>query len=86
MSNSHWCIMGNTNTDTLHIDFETRSQVDLKTAGVYNYASDLSTEVLMMGWAFNDEPAKVWLPDETFPKRIIDHIRSGAYKIGRAHV
>jgi hypothetical protein len=25
--------MGNTNTDTLHIDFETRSQVDLKTAG-----------------------------------------------------
>jgi DNA polymerase len=64
--------------DKLHIDFETRSQVDLITAGVYNYASDLSTEILMMGWAFNDEPVQVWLPDEPFPTRIIDHIKQGA--------
>jgi DNA polymerase len=64
--------------DKLHIDFETRSQVDLITAGVYNYASDLSTEILMMGWAFNDEPVQVWLPDEPFPARIIDHIKQGA--------
>jgi DNA polymerase len=69
--------MGNTNTDRLHIDFETRSEVDLKTAGVYNYASSLDTEILMMGYAFNDDPPEVWLPDRPFPQRIKDHIRKG---------
>ena len=69
--------MGNTNTDKLSIDFETRSQVDLKTAGIYNYASSLDTEILMMGYAFNDEPAQVWLPDQAFPERIKDHINNG---------
>ena len=37
--------------DKLSIDFETRSQIDLKVAGIYNYASSLDTEILMMGWA-----------------------------------
>lgn len=63
--------------DFLSIDFETRSDCDLIARGIYNYASDLSTEVLMMGWAFGDEPAVVWLPDEPFPQRIIDHIKAG---------
>ena len=69
--------MGNTNTDKLSIDFETRSQVDLKTAGIYNYASSLDTEILMMGYAFNNDPPEVWLPDQAFPERIKDHIRNG---------
>jgi DNA polymerase len=64
------------NTDALRIDFETRSDVDLKERGIYNYASDISTQILMMGWAFNDEPVKVWLPDHPFPQRIIRHIKT----------
>lgn len=60
--------------DTLHIDFETRSQADLKKVGIYNYASDPSTQVMMMGYAFNEEPAQLWSPDESFPQRIIDHV------------
>ena len=32
----------------LWIDFETRSRCDLPAKGVYNYAQDMSTEVLCM--------------------------------------
>jgi DNA polymerase bacteriophage-type len=51
------------------IDFETRSRCDLKAKGVYNYAQDLSTEVLCMSYAFDDEEVQTWtsgpLPDFT---------------------
>lgn len=63
--------------DILSIDFETKSQVDLFAQGVYKYATDPTTQVLMMGWAFNDEPAVVWTPDQPFPQRIIDHVKAG---------
>ena len=46
----------------LWIDFETKSACDLKTAGVYNYAQDISTEVLCMSYAFDDEPVQTWVP------------------------
>ena len=53
----------------VYIDFETRSRCDLKNKGVYNYAQDLSTEVLCMSYAFDDEDVQTWtsgpLPDFT---------------------
>ena len=53
----------------LWIDFETRSRCDLKAKGVYNYAQDLSTEVLCMSYAFDDDEVQTWtsgpLPDFT---------------------
>lgn len=63
--------------DFLSVDFETRSQCDLFKEGVYRYATDTTTEILMMGWAFNDEPAVVWTPEHPFPKRVIDHVKAG---------
>lgn len=45
---------------TLYIDFETRSPVDLKTAGLYNYATDPRTEVLCLGYAFSDAGVCLW--------------------------
>lgn len=63
--------------DILQIDFETKSQCDLLTVGVNKYATDPTTQVHMMGWAFNDEPAVVWTPDQPFPQRIIDHVKAG---------
>ena len=45
----------------LFIDFETYSAYDIR-KGVYNYASHPSTEILMMAYAFGDEPVKLWLP------------------------
>jgi len=51
------------------VDFETRSACDLKSAGVYNYAQSLSTEVLCMAYAYDDGDVQIWtggpLPDFT---------------------
>jgi len=60
----------------LQIDFETCSQVDLKTAGVYRYAMHKSTEILMMYWAFDDEEPVGWFPGDKWPDRITLHIRN----------
>ena len=45
---------------TLHLDFEVSSAVDLKTAGLYRYAADPSTRVLLLGWAINNQAVQVW--------------------------
>ncbi len=58
---------------TLWVDFETRSACDLKAAGVYNYAQDSSTDVLMMSYAFNDGEVQTWLPDQPFPAAVAQH-------------
>jgi DNA polymerase len=49
------------------IDFETRSRCDLKSKGVYNYAQDISTEVLCMSYAFDDGEVVTWLPGQPLP-------------------
>ena len=64
----------------LFCDFETKSACDLKKHGVYNYAQDLSTEVLCMSYAFNDEDVQTWTPDNPFP----DAVRNYTGQI-RAH-
>lgn len=46
----------------LHLDYETRSEADIKKVGAYAYAAHPSTRVLMLGWAFDDEPVQLWLP------------------------
>lgn len=69
----------------LSIDFETRSAVDLRKAGVYVYAQDSSTEILCMAYAFDDEEPELWEPVcgrtthyyNQCPERIGDHIQSG---------
>ena len=58
---------------TLWVDFETRSACDLKTAGVYNYAQDSTTDVLMMSYAFDDEDVQTWTPAQPFPERVRNH-------------
>jgi DNA polymerase len=41
------------------LDFETRSECDLKTAGVYNYARHPTTQILCMAFAFNNDSVNV---------------------------
>ena len=57
----------------LWLDFETRSQCDLPSRGVYNYAQDRSTSVLCMSYAFDDEDVVTWTPDQPFPQRVAQH-------------
>ncbi len=48
---------------TIHIDYETRSAVELKDAGVYVYAEDESTDLWCAAYAINNGPVKLWTPD-----------------------
>ena len=69
----------------LWIDFETRSRVDLGAKGVYNYAQDISTEVLCMSYAFNDGEVQTWLPrDRSGPQEFPAAVRNHTGQI-RAH-
>jgi len=59
----------------LILDFETRSRVDLKTAGTYLYVSDPSTEIICL--ALYDQESKkkcLWYPDEPVNAYFADRI------------
>ena len=52
-------------SDTVtHLDFETRSAVDLNKAGAYRYAMDPSTEVLCLSYRVGDGPIQRWSPGD----------------------
>jgi len=61
----------------LWLDFETRSRCDLISHGGYNYAKDISTSVLCLSYAFNDEDVQTWVPSQPFPQQIIYFIKQG---------
>ena len=65
----------------LHIDFETRSAVDLKKSGVMRYAASPTTEVLCLAWSLGNMPPESRSGLFTLPTHIIDHIASGG-KVG----
>lgn len=44
---------------TLSLDIETYSSIDLSSSGVYPYADDGEFEILLLGYAFDDEEVKV---------------------------
>ena len=52
----------------LHIDFETRSTLDLKEVGLWNYVRHPSTDVWCMAWAFDDGEPQVWEPEFGFSR------------------
>ena len=58
--------------DHLHIDIETFSSVDISSAGAYKYTESLDFEILMMAYAFNDEPVCIidFAQGEKMPKRV----------------
>ncbi len=66
-------------TPRLHLDFETYSEVDLRTCGVYKYAEHPKAQVLIAGYSFDDEPIEEWnlLSSTSFPGRIFTHVKKG---------
>lgn len=64
-------------------DFETRSTVDLREAGVYVYAADPTTDLWCLAYAFDDEEPEIWRPGLPFPERLQAHIAAGGEM--RAH-
>lgn len=46
----------------LHIDFETRSELDLRQVGLHRYARHPSTDVWCMAWAVDEAEPSLWTP------------------------
>jgi DNA polymerase len=46
----------------LHLDYESRSPLDIREVGLDQYARN--AEVLMLAWALNDSKPELWLPHE----------------------
>lgn len=69
--------MGKPQKCKVHLDFETKSRVAFKKAGVYRYAEDPSTDVLCMAYTFDDEDVELWTPDYEFPERLYLHVEDG---------
>jgi len=44
----------------IHADVETRSPVDLRTAGAFVYFEHPETRVLMLAWSLDDGPVHIW--------------------------
>ena len=53
-----------------HIDIESYSEAPLKKCGLYRYAEDPSTEVLVVCYAFDDGPVHTWVPYKV-PRKVI---------------
>lgn len=66
----------------LHIDFETRSEVELSDTGVYVYAESPTTDVWCAAYAFGDGPVELWICGDPCPPEIKEHIESGGTVIG----
>jgi len=63
--------------NTLAIDFETRSELDLKTAGLHNYARHPSTAPWCVCYSFDNEEPGVWVPGDPCPLDINLHVSGG---------
>lgn len=61
-----------------HIDFESRSPVNLRAEGVYRYFAHAQTEIMIASYCLDDGPVKRWRLGEPCPAGLRAHIESGA--------
>lgn len=63
----------------IHLDFETRSTINLITDGTYKYAMHPTTDMNCVSWAVGDEGEKeLWFPRwEPVPQELLDAVESG---------
>lgn len=64
-------------TPALHIDFETRSELDLRKVGLHNYARHPSTDVWCMATGLADSEPGVWTPWHDLPTLTRVHVLAG---------
>lgn len=76
------------NSSVAFIDFETRSEVDIKTAGADVYARHPSTDVMCMAFCFEKGPVQLWAPQGRGELPclalfdLFNHIRAGRKVVG----
>lgn len=67
-------------TGRVHMDFETRSVADIKETGAYKYASDPTTDILCVAYAFGDGEVRLWHPGLPDPEDLIEAARNPKYR------
>lgn len=60
-----------------HIDFETRSVVDLKTRGIGPYVEHQHTAPWCLAWAIGKTEPQVWTLGEALPDELRRHVQGG---------
>jgi DNA polymerase len=60
------------------IDFETRSECNLKKCGAWVYSKHPSTEVLCMAYKIDDGPTRLWKRGDLFPLKLRKALEDGA--------
>ena len=61
----------------LHLDFETRSTLDLPDVGLDRYASHATTDVWCMAHAFGEEAPALWTPGHAVAVAVMQHVADG---------
>lgn len=56
-----------------YFDLETKSRVNLKKSSAYRYVSDPDFEILMLAWAFDDDPVQI-TTDPSEMQELLPHI------------
>ncbi len=62
---------------SLGIDYETFSEIDLRLAGLHNYATHPSTGAHCMSYGPDPEHVKIWIEGEPFPEDLAEHLAQG---------
>lgn len=58
-------------------DFETYSRIDLRTAGLHNYATDKTTGIHCFSYGSTLDDIKTWVEGEPFPDEMAEHLEAG---------
>jgi len=58
----------------LFMDWETQSNLDLPVTGTLRYVLDPSTRPLLLSWAIDDGPLKLWCPDLPELDRVVHEV------------
>lgn len=71
----------------VRLDFETRSELDVKDVGSHIYAKHPSTDVLCVAWSVDDGPINLWHPfsgKRDIPVGLAKALYSDKHKVGNA--
>jgi DNA polymerase len=58
--------------NVLHRDYESRGIIRLEHAGAWKYAADRRTQILCCAYCVNDEPVKLWTPNDPVPPEFVE--------------
>lgn len=63
---------------TIHVDFETRSALDLRNTGIHRYARHSSTSVLCLAFSLDSgNSVEVWRSGQAPPQALLEHVAAG---------